>query len=630
MANIKDARFDSDSDDGEDFNPEPALGSDDEAGSDVEVAVKPKSKSTSRKATPPSRDEPNGELDDERDGDLEDDDNQANGKDNDEDNEDDIGDDENEAGENDDDDDEENVTGRPRKRARRDPRNQFIDIEAEVDDEDEADEDDEEEGAADFIAKDHPDDLDDIQPGTEHDDRRHRELDRKRELEQQMDAEKQAALLKERYGRRQVAAQQVSQVPRRLLLPSVDDPSIWGVRCKPGKEREVVFSILKRWEERLGSKNPLPIFSAFERGSTSMSGYVYVEARKQGDVLSALEGILFCYPRTKMVLVAIKEMPDLLRVQQSEQLQPGGYVRLRAGKYKGDLAQIDDVESNGLEVTLRIVPRLDYGLHDDTAKGEVGPDGKRKRGFAFQKGGPIPPQRLFSEAEARKRHSTSLQAMSTFDKKQWQYLGDMYVNGYLIKDYRIQQLQTKNVNPTLEEVSRFATGSEDGTENLDLTALATSLKNNSASHSYLPGDTVEIYEGEQSGITGKATAVRADIVTINVTEGDLKGQIIDVPMKGIRKRFRPGDHVKIIGGSRFRDEVGMVVSLKGDQVTMVSDLTMQEITVFSKDLREATDTGAAGGLGSYDIHDLVQLEYVCPRSNSLLITNVAVPPLLAV
>ena len=52
----------------------------------------------------------------------------------------------------------------------------------------------------------------------------------------------------------------------------------------------------------------------------------------------------------------------------------------------------------------------------------------------------------------------------------------------------------------------------------------------------------------------------------------------------------------------------MVVRVKDDRVTLLSDLSMQEITVFSKDLRAATDSGVAGGLGRYDIHDLVQLE----------------------
>lgn len=429
-----------------------------------------------------------------------------------------------------------------------------------------------------------------------------------------MDAEKQAQLLKERYGRSRTTTTDAVVVPKRLLLPSVDDPSIWGVRCKPGKEREVVFSIMKRIEERAFTKNPVPIISAFERGGTMM-GYVYVEARKQADILASFEGLLNIYPRTKIVLVSIKEMPDLLRVTKSQQLQPGGYVRLKRGKYAGDLAQIDDVESNGLEVTLRIVPRLDYGLNEDAnapmidngVKGDVQ---KRKRQNALGLNNPASraPQRLFSEAEAKKKHLKYLQSMSTFDKKHWTYLNDTYINGFLIKDFKIQHLVTENVNPTLEEVTKFTAGAEDGTENLDLTALAASLKNSSAHDNYLPGDMVEVYDGEQSGVFGKAVSVRGDIVTLSVIEGELRGQSIEVPVKGLRKRFREGDHVKVIGGSRFRDEVGMVVRIKDDRVTVLSDMSMQEITVFSKDLREASDSGVAGGLGRYDIHDLVQLE----------------------
>jgi len=501
--------------------------------------------------------------------------------------------------------------GRPRKRARRDPRNQFIDIEAEVDDEDEADDDDEGGEAGDFIAETHPDDLADLPAGAETDDRGHRELDRKREREQQMDAEKQAQLMKERYGRSRTTTTDAVTVPKRLLLPSVDDPNIWGIRCKPGKEREVVFAIMKRVEERAPTKNPMPIISAFERSGTGMAGRIYIETYKQADILTSLDGIMNIYPRSNVVLVPIKEMPDLLRVTKSQQLQPGGYVRLKRGKYAGDLAQIEGVESNGLDVTLRIVPRLDYGLNEDvnapiTDKG----DGKRKRqgGLGAVNPASRPPQRLFSEAEAKKKHTKYLQSMSTFDKKNWQYLGDDYINGFLIKDFKIQHLVTENVNPTLEEVTKFTAGAEDGTENLDLTALAASLKNNSANDNYLPGDMVEVYEGEQSGVYGRAVAVRGDIVTLRVTEGDLMGQSIDVPVKGLRKLFKEGDHVKVIGGSRFRDEVGMVIRIKDDKVTIVSDLSMQEITVFSKDLREASDSGVAGGIGRYDMHDLVQLE----------------------
>ena len=429
-----------------------------------------------------------------------------------------------------------------------------------------------------------------------------------------MDAEKQAQLLREKYGRRTATNADAVTVPKRLLLPSVDDPSIWGVKCKPGKERESVFALTKRIEERAGTKSPMPIISAFERGGT-MVGYVYIEARRQADVHTALEGIMNVYPRTLTIMVPIKEMPDLLRVTKSESLVPGGYVRIKRGKYAGDLAQIDEVETNGLTASLRIVPRLDYGQAEDNnapmvdggIKGEA-QKRKRQNAMGFNNPATRPPPRLFSDVEAKKKHLRYLQQMSTFDKKHWQYMGDTYISGFLIKDFRIQHLTTENVNPTLEEVTRFTAGAEDGTENLDLSALAATLKKGTSNENYLPGDAVEVYEGEQQGVSGKAVAVRGDIVTIAVTDGELRGQTIEVPIKGLRKLFKEGDHVKVIGGSRYRDEVGMVVSIKNDTVTLLSDLSMQEITVFSKDLREASDTGVAGGLGRYDIHDLVQLD----------------------
>ena len=149
---------------------------------------------------------------------------------------------------------------------------QFIDEEAEVDDEDEEEEIEDEDGEE-------IDDAPDIPAGAEHDDRGHRELDRQRQLALDEDAEKQAALMKEKYGRsRSSAMAEVSGIPQHLLLPSVDDPMIWAVRCKQGKENEVVNSIMKRIADRMHTRDPIGITSAFVRGG-QMGGYVYVEAR---------------------------------------------------------------------------------------------------------------------------------------------------------------------------------------------------------------------------------------------------------------------------------------------------------------------------------------------------------------
>ncbi|KFZ04699.1 hypothetical protein V501_09066 [Pseudogymnoascus sp. VKM F-4519 (FW-2642)] len=602
-ANFLDQHF-SDSEDEGDFNPAPADLSDEEGvdndnsspappknrGSSVsnrqqedsDEETSPVRKSKSRSRTPGDRGDNNNDED--------------------------AGQDE-EDEEEDEDEEEEEVTGHRRKR-RRERRNQFLDVEAEVDEsEDENDDDDDElnELKDNFIADTHPDDAFDLPAGGDADDRRHRELDRRREMESSLDAEKQAEILRQRYAKTRSAklGGDSAVVPKRLLLPSVDDPSIWAVKCKEGKEREVVFSITKRLEERFGTKDELSIISAFERANATapIKGYIYVEAQRQAEIESALDGLMNVYPRTKMLLVEIKEMPDLLRVSKTAPLEPGAYVRLkRPAKYAGDLAQVVDVTENGLEVRVRFVPRLDYGLHEDMNTPGLDAQGKRKRANA----GPRPPPRLFSDVEAKKRHARYLTGNP--QTKIWNYMGDEYNNGYCEKDVKIQQIQVKDVNPTLEEVTRFASGADDGTENLDLNALAASLKASTANASYLPGDIIEVYEGEQKGVFGKAIAIQADIVTMAVTDGVLKGQTIEVPTKGLRKRFRQGDHVKVIGGSRFRDEVGMVVKIVQDRVTLLTDQGNNEVTVFSKDLRESSDSGGAGSLGQFELWDLVQLD----------------------
>lgn len=495
------------------------------------------------------------------------------------------------------------VTQGHRRKRRKDRRNAFFDIEAEVDDEDEG-EDEEKDGEEieDFIDNAHPDDVD-VDNNRLDDDRRHRELDRRREMEASLDAEKQAEILRQRYGNRRSAKNfgDSAVVPKRLLLPSVDDPSIWAVKCKEGKEREVVFSIMKRIEERIGRRDELAITAAFERGGTDsvMKGWVYVEAQRQNDVLKALDGMLNVYPRSKTVLMEIKEMPDLLRVIKTPMLEQGAYVRLtRPPRYKGDLAQVLDVTENGLEARVRYIPRIDYTAKDDINK--MGADGKRKRAAIK------PPQRMFSEVEARKHAPRYLQGNPTTNS--WSFMGEEIENGFAVKDVRIQQLIVTDVNASLEEVAKFASGAEDGSENLDLKALAASMKTSNALVTYLPGDIIEVYSGEQRGVVGRATNVQGDIVTISVTEGDLAGQTIEVPTKGLRKRFRIGDHVKVIGGSKFRDEVGTVVKISEDRVTILTDQTHTEVTVFSKDLREASDIGGQGSLGQYELQDLVQLD----------------------
>lgn len=205
----------------------------------------------------------------------------------------------------------------------------------------------------------HPDDLQELPPGADRDDRKHRELDRQRDMQMHLDAEEEAARLKERYGRQGRAGGGAGAIiDQRLLLPTIDDPRIWRLKCRPGKEREIVQNITQRIFDRASTRDPVRIISAFFREG-AMSGNLYVEARRQEDIQPALENITHIFFGTKPMMLPLDEMSDLLRIKKTKQLEPGMYVRIKRGLYAGDLGQIDEVEANNVNMTVRLVPRLD-------------------------------------------------------------------------------------------------------------------------------------------------------------------------------------------------------------------------------------------------------------------------------
>lgn len=608
MASILTTAFDEDEESETEFNPGAGQGSD--AESDNEGATNGTTQKKER--TSPTPNEETSRLkvrDSPLDEDLKDDANDDNGEDDEGEGED-LGEDEDDEEEEEDEDDEDVQMGRPKKRRRR-GLNQFIEEEAEVDEDDdelEADEDDIAETG--FIQDTHPDD--DLGADVEQDDRRHRELDRQRQLEQSMDAEAQASRFKERYGRRTTTGlSKGSFVPQNLLMPTVNDPSIWAVSCKPGKEREIITNVMKRFVERSRTPQPLRICSAFERGGpdSSMQGQIFVEANRKEDVQDALQGIQGVF-MSKQIKFPVGEMTQLLRVRKTKDLEPGSYCRIRrSGVYQGDLAVIEDVYDNGVDVRVRLVPRLDYGLNDDDNSRQLLPAEKRKRPFAPAKTPLIrPPQRLFNENEAKKKHSRFLQQNRALTGRSWFYKNELYEDGYLVKDFRRNQLQLENVDPKLEEVTKLTRQAADGSETLDIEQIAKDLKSSGAHGNYVPGDEVEVFKGEQRGLVGVVEGVGEAVLRFKVIQGDLAGQVIEQEINSVRKRFVEGDHVKVIGTGRYAGQTGMILRIQDNVVAIASDAGQQEMKVFSKDLRKAAEAGGTDVKNhSFDVQDMVQL-----------------------
>ncbi|KAI6046265.1 hypothetical protein EDC04DRAFT_2887945 [Pisolithus marmoratus] len=483
------------------------------------------------------------------------------------------------------DDEEEEEEDEPRSRSKRAKHrhkrhvvNPFIDVEAEVDTEEEEEEEEDEGGGDEFIADTGADDYDMHRSAVNARlDRRDRELD-------DHDLATIAQNLHERYARATVRyTGDMNEVPQRLLMPSVHDASLWQIRVKPGREKDIVFSLMRKAIDLEYTAQPLQILSAQQ-------------------VNQACKGLVGVYPSRGIILVPIEEMASLLQIKKQDlTVTPGSWVRIKRGKYQGDLAQVMDITENGEDVGLKFIPRIDLNPRDD-----AGADGRKRKKAVPGTSNLRPPQRFFNYEEVVKVYGRK-----QVSKRNQVYVfqNDTYKDGFIEKDFKLAALQLENVNPTLDEITRFTRG-QDGAEGdnpVDLSIIAEASRK-AAIAVLQPGDHVEVFEGEQSGVHGVVDSINQDVVTISAIGVDIDGQKVDVPARSVRKRFKPGDHVKVMTGQNA-DETGLVVSVSDNVVTFVSDMTMQEVSVFSKDLREAAEVGTGTNIvGNYELHDLVQLD----------------------
>ncbi|KAI8921264.1 hypothetical protein DFJ77DRAFT_449169 [Powellomyces hirtus] len=470
----------------------------------------------------------------------------------------------------------------PRAKKRRRKVNRFIDEEAMVDDDEEEEEDEEEgfvEGEEDFeeLAK---------EAG---DTRAHRELDSRREDAEEMDAEKIAETMKARYGRSEFNRGQyrgdVDHVPQSMLMPSTNDPKIWLCSCREGKERESVFAIMNRVFERENTANALDIYSVFAR--ESLKGYIYIEARQQGVVQNALDGLNNIY-LSKLRLVPVDEMVDCLTIKVKENnLDKIHWFRAKKGKYAGDLGQVIQITENGETMLCRFVPRL-----DPARDGVKVPFGQKRK-----KNEPRPPAKLFNPAdfkgEVRKERDYYIYNNEYFDRE-----------GYLEKTLKISSLDVVNVQPTLEEISLFSGGTSDKPDLTHMEGVNTAV-----AQDFQIGESVTIASGAMAGLYGSVASIHNDIVGVkpHIDVAHNLPAVVTVTVQELRKKFNPGDHVQVIKGIH-KGETGLIVIIKDNIVTLVSDGTMKPVEVLSTYLRTTSDVGVVATRTSpYDVGDLVFL-----------------------
>ncbi|KAK4490177.1 hypothetical protein RD792_000834 [Penstemon davidsonii] len=457
----------------------------------------------------------------------------------------------------------------------------FFDEEAAVDSEEEEEE---EEGEDDFIdtGADIPDDD-------------HRRMHRRPLLpreDEQEDVEEIERRIQERYAKSLNVEydEEATDVEQQALLPSVRDPKLWMVKCAIGREREVAVCLMQKYIDK-GSEIQIRSVIALDH----LKNYIYVEADKEAHVREAIKGMRNIYPG-KIMLVPIKEMTDVLSVESKAiEISRDTWVRMKIGLYKGDLAKVVEVDNVRLRATVKLIPRIDLQALANKLEGREVP---KKKTFT-------PPARFMNIDEARELH---IRVERKRDPSTGDYFekieGMLFKDGFLYKNVSLRSLSTQNIQPTFDELEKFRQPAETGDG--DMSSLSTLFANRKKGH-FMKGDRVIVVKGDLKNLKGWVEKVEEDTVHIKPNEEGLP-RTLAIGEKELCKYFEPGNHVKVVSGAT-EGATGMVVSVEGHVVNIVSDTTKELLRVFADNVVESSEvTSGVTRIGDYELHDLVVLD----------------------
>uniref|UniRef100_H2Y420 Transcription elongation factor SPT5 n=1 Tax=Ciona savignyi TaxID=51511 RepID=H2Y420_CIOSA len=364
-------------------------------------------------------------------------------------------------------------------------------------------------------------------------------------------------------------------ISQQQLLPDVKDPNLWTVKCKHGEERATALLLMRKFIAMQYEDQPLQIKSV--AAPEGLKGYIYVEAIKQTHVKQAIEGVSnlrLGYWTQKMV--PTKEMPDVFKVLKEfdrTRLKSKMWVRLKKGVFKDDLAQIDYIEQSQNQVTLKLIPRIDYSRPRGVNRGNYD---KEKRKLHKR-----PPQKLFDVDAIR-----AIGGEISTDGDHLVFEGGRYSRkGFLYKNFTLNTICVDGIKPTLSELEKF----EEQPEGLDIESNGNKSEK---SNRFAPGDNVEVAEGELINLQGKVISVIGSKVTMMPKHEELTDPL-EFLAHELRKHFNMGDHVKVIAG-RYEGDTGEVIVI---------------LKVLSSDLQLCSDVSSGvDSVGKFQFGDLVLVD----------------------
>ncbi|XP_955504.1 transcription factor, putative [Theileria annulata] len=399
------------------------------------------------------------------------------------------------------------------------------------------------------------------------------------------------------------------------LIPDLGDPKLWIVRTnRQTPDRNLAISIMNKSLRYQSMGKNLGIYSCFV--PDGVTGYLYIEADNKTTVIEALSEFRQISLNT-LKLVPINEMSNVFTTGFDNVYIPrvGEFVRVKFGRYAGDLGQVYESDENTSTVTLKLIPRIDPSILSNNDNFNDGFDGIDSINSIGTVGTAAPVNGVKKNIKYNKmlfdRDAVELNGgliehgiiPGTF-----RYQGMTFLDsGHILQKFSSKRLVTQDaVNPTLAELREFSTDSS-------LTEVLSHVTRSAGSKSalYKLGDRVKVVKGELMSVTGKIIGVEAEEVEVQPDDKELPNFRIN--LNSVIKDLVEGDNVRAIGGSN-EGKTGLVVMVnaKNRSALVFSPQTGEEFKSTLEHLalipREGLgDEGSkVGGINGFVVTDLVQ------------------------
>ena len=126
---------------------------------------------------------------------------------------------------------------------------------------------------------------------------------------------------------------------------------------------------------------------------------------------------------------------------------------------------------------------------------------------------------------------------------------------------------------------------------------------------YAKGDKIQVHKGDFTGIKGQVVSIEDAHITFTAIGIPQLTKQLTVEVSMVSKYFEPGDMVRIIE-AKYKGETGQVIDVEASKVSVVLDVSQQEIKIYANylKLKSETDTNLVAALNhktSFQAKDLV-------------------------